>query len=90
MRIAMVSQDASKPQIGGKSAAIMKICELLRKLQSLLDFAINSAIAESQNSGGTDQHASSGSTSMFPKKWRKFFKQAQFDSGFTLLYFLVI
>ncbi len=28
------------------------MCELLRKLRSLLDFAINSAIAESQNPGG--------------------------------------
>ncbi len=44
MRIAMMSQDVSKP----------KICELLRKLRSLLDFAINSAIAELQNPGGTD------------------------------------
>ncbi len=32
MRIAMTSQDASKPKICGKSAAIMKICELLLKI----------------------------------------------------------
>ncbi len=46
-------RDASKPKICGKSAAITKICKLLRKLRSLLDIAINSAIAESQNPGGT-------------------------------------
>ncbi len=39
------SRDVSKPNISGKSAAIMKNCELLRKLRSLLDFAINWAIA---------------------------------------------
>ncbi len=53
MHTAMTSQDASKPKICGKSVAIPKICDLLRKLRSLLDFAINSAIAESQNPGGT-------------------------------------
>ncbi len=50
----MMSQDASKHKICVKFAAIMNICEFLRKLRSLLDFAINSAIAESQNPGGTD------------------------------------
>ncbi len=40
MRIAMKSQDASKPQIFGHFAAIMQICELLRKMGRLLDFAI--------------------------------------------------
>ncbi len=49
----MTSRDASKPKICGKFAAITKICELLRKLWCLLGFAINSAIAELQNPGGT-------------------------------------
>ncbi len=51
LRIAMTSQDTSKPKMCGKSVAIMKICELLRKLQSLLDFA--KQIQRSQNPGGT-------------------------------------
>ncbi len=55
MRIAMTSQDASDSKICGKFAAITKICQFLRKLQRLLDFAIHSAIAESHNPGGTDK-----------------------------------
>ncbi len=39
---------------GHPKSAIPKICELLRKWRSLLDFAIRSVIAESQNPGGTD------------------------------------
>ncbi len=49
MRVAMMSRDTSKPKICGRFAAITKICELLQKMRSLLDFVINSAIAESQN-----------------------------------------
>ncbi len=41
------SQDVSEPKICRKCAAIRNICEFLRKLRSLLDFAINSAIAKS-------------------------------------------
>ncbi len=43
-----------RTRLSPKSAAIPKMCELLRNLRSLLDLAINSAIAESQNPGGTD------------------------------------
>ncbi len=50
----MTSRDASKANICGKFVPITKNVELLRKLRSLLDFAINSAIAELQNPGGTD------------------------------------
>ncbi len=50
----MTSRDVSQPKICRKSAEITKICEFLRKFRSLFDFAINSAIAESQNPGGTD------------------------------------
>ncbi len=51
MRFAMTSRDASKSAENLQS--ITKICELLRKLRRLLDFAINSMIAELQNPGGT-------------------------------------
>ncbi len=51
--VVMTSRDAFKPKICEKFAAITNICKPLRKLRSLLDFAINSAIAESQNPGGT-------------------------------------
>ncbi len=43
-----------RTRLSPKSAAIPKMWELLRHLRSLLDLAINSAIAESQNPGGTD------------------------------------
>ncbi len=49
----VTSRGASKFKICGKCAVIMQTCELLRKLRSFLDFAINSAIAESLNSEGT-------------------------------------
>ncbi len=58
------------PKICEKLAAIMKICKLLRKLRILLDFAINSAIAESENPGGTNYRLISIIVRFFP-----FFKQ---------------
>ncbi len=41
-----------KPKICEKFAVITEICKLLGKLRRLLDFSINSIIAESQNPGG--------------------------------------
>ncbi len=49
----MTSPDMSKPKICRQFVAITKICELWQNLRSLLELAINSAIAESQNPGGT-------------------------------------